>query len=244
MGGRHPSAVVDTRHIGDGVDIAAFCVVGPGVVLHDRVRLHPHVVLTGEVEVGADTEVFAGAVLGKPAARLAVLSREPGLTGAIVIGSGCSIGVHAVVYEGVTVESGTLIGDAASLRENVRVGSGCVIGRMVSVHPDCTVGDGTRVMDHTHLATGMEVGRNCFFGVHVVTSSDNALGHLPYHPDRVRGPRIGDGAVVGSGAVLLPGVHVGSGATVAAGAVVTRDVPPDTRVFGNPARVLDHATEA
>lgn len=233
---RHPSAVVDTSRVGEGVDIGAFCVVGPDVTLHDGVRLHPHVVISGAVEVGADTEVFTGAVVGKPPARSGALLRVPERGGPTVIGAGCSVGVHAVVYEGVLVGPGTLIGDSASVRENVEIGSGCVVGRFVSVHPDCRIGDGSRVLDHTHLATATEVGRGCFLGIHVVTMSDNALGRLPHDPERVRGPRIDDGAAVGSGAMLLPGVHVGCGATVAAGAVVTRDVPAQTRVFGNPAR--------
>ena len=45
-------------------------------------------------------------------------------------------------------------------------------------------------------------------------------------------------AVIGSGAVILPGVTIGAGALIGAGSVVTKDVPPDTIVAGNPARVL------
>jgi UDP-2-acetamido-3-amino-2,3-dideoxy-glucuronate N-acetyltransferase len=55
---------------------------------------------------------------------------------------------------------------------------------------------------------------------------------------KLRGPRVGAGAKIGAGAVLLPGVHVGAGALVGAGAVVTRDVPPYQVVVGNPARVV------
>jgi UDP-perosamine 4-acetyltransferase len=47
---------------------------------------------------------------------------------------------------------------------------------------------------------------------------------------------IGDGVLVGSGAVLLQGIRVGEGATIGAGAVVTRDVPPGETVVGVPAR--------
>jgi acetyltransferase-like isoleucine patch superfamily enzyme len=210
-------------------------VVGPDVVLGAGVTLHPYAVVLGATHLGDGTEVFSGAVIGKPPARHPTLSR-PIKGGPVLIGAGCSIGAHAVIYEDVELGDETLVGDLASIREGCRFGRRCVIGRLVTVHTAATVGDGTRLLDHTHLASDSVVGTNCFLGVHVTTSSDNALGRLPYDPDRVRGPRIGDGAAIGSGAVLLPGVHIGTGATVAAGAVVTADVPPNTDVYGSPAR--------
>jgi acetyltransferase-like isoleucine patch superfamily enzyme len=53
---------------------------------------------------------------------------------------------------------------------------------------------------------------------------------------KLQGVRVGRGAVVGAGAVLLPGVRVGAGALVGAGAVVVGDVTPGAMVVGNPAR--------
>ncbi len=216
-------------------------VVGPDVILGDGVVLHPYVVVLGETHLGAGTEVFPAAVIGKPPAQHPTLSR-PVTRGPVRIGVGCSIGAHAVLYEDVELGAETLVGDLASIREGTRIGRGCVIGRHVTVHTAAIVGDGTRILDHTHLASDAVVGANCFLGVHVVTSSDNALGRLPYDPARVRGPRIDDGAAIGSGATLLPGVHVGAGAIVAAAAVVTADVPPGAEVFGSPARPRSDGT--
>jgi acetyltransferase-like isoleucine patch superfamily enzyme len=210
-------------------------VIGPEVTLGDGVVVHPQVILLGETHLGDGTEVFPGAVIGKPPAQHPTLSR-PTTRGPVRIDAGCSIGAHAVIYEDVELGEETLVGDLASIREGTRVGRRCVIGRHVTVHTAATIGDGARVLDHSHVASDSVLGRDCFLGVHVTTSSDNALGRLPYDPARVRGPRIGDGAAIGSGAVLLPGVHIGAGAIVAAAAVVTGDVPPGAEVFGNPAR--------
>jgi acetyltransferase-like isoleucine patch superfamily enzyme len=210
-------------------------VVGPEVTLGRGVVLHPHAVVLGATHLGDRTEVFPGAVIGKPPADHPTLGR-PITRGSVRIGPGCSIGAHAVIYEAVELGAETLVGDLASIREGTRIGRRCVVGRLVTVHTAATVGDGTRVLDHTHLASDSVVGTNCFVGVHVTTASDNALGRLPYDAARVRGPRIDDGAAIGSGATLLPGVHIGAGATVAAGAVVTGDVAPHVEVFGNPAR--------
>jgi acyl-[acyl carrier protein]--UDP-N-acetylglucosamine O-acyltransferase len=91
-------------------------VVGPDVTLDDGVTLHPYVVVLGETAVGAGTEVFPGAVLGKPLARHPTLSR-PVVGGPVRIGAGCSIGAHAVIYEAVELGAETLVGDLASIRE-------------------------------------------------------------------------------------------------------------------------------
>jgi acetyltransferase-like isoleucine patch superfamily enzyme len=233
----HARAVVETTRIGEGAMIGPFCVIGPDVTLGDGVRLHSHVVATGAVEIGAGTEVFPGAVLGKAMARHPVLHRPFIAPGALTkIGEGCSLGVSAIVYEDVHIGAGSLLGDLASVRERSRVGASCVIGRMVSVHPGCVIGDRTRVMDHAHVASGSVLGEDCFVGVHVVTSSDNGLGRLPYSPARAQGPRLDADVAVGSGAVLLPGLTIGAGATVGSGAVVTTDVEAGVTVVGVPAR--------
>jgi acetyltransferase-like isoleucine patch superfamily enzyme len=186
----------------------------------------------GPVVVGAHTEVFAGAVLGKPPATHSALLHTPTRGGPLVIGRQCSLGAHAVLYEDVVIGDRSLVGDLASLREGARLGESCVVGRSVSLHPGVRMGDRSRVLDHTHVATRTSIGDDCFIGAHVVTSSDNSLGRLPYDSERVRGPQIDDGAVVGSGANLLPGVRIGAGARIAAGAIVTRDVEPQTTVYG------------
>ncbi|KAJ2309551.1 hypothetical protein H4S02_009855, partial [Coemansia sp. RSA 2611] len=52
--------------------------------------------------------------------------------------------------------------------------------------------------------------------------------------------KIGDGVWVGGGAVILPGVTIGDGVTIGAGSVVTKDVPDNVVVVGNPARIVKH----
>lgn len=240
----HPTAIVETGSIGDGAVVDAYCVVGPDVVLGKGVHLHPHVVATGHVSIEAGTEVFPGAVLGKTPARSPALSRSPDREGTVTIGAGCSVGSHAVVYVGVQIGSESLIGDSTSIREHCEIGKRTIIGCHVSLHPDARIGDGTRVYDHTHIATGMRTGRDCFIGVHVATASDNALGHLPYSPTRVRGPVLGDRVSVGSGVVILPGLEIGDEAILAAGALVTRDVAAGAVIRGQPARPVGPGSES
>jgi acetyltransferase-like isoleucine patch superfamily enzyme len=102
-----------------------------------------------------------------------------------------------------------------------------------------------RIGDRVFLNTGVFV--SC---VHEITiGNDVAIANDVYLTDsdshgvegrKVREApiRIGDGAWIGARAIILPGVTIGSRALVAAGAVVTRDVPNDTLVGGNPARLI------
>lgn len=240
----HPTAIVESDYIDPSVQIGAYALIGPDVVLDAGVRIHAHAVLMGAVHIAEDAEVFHGAVIGKVPARSASLSRQPHGGGAIRIGKRASIGTHAVLYSNVTIGDDSLVGDNASIREHCHFGQRCIVGRSVTVHPDCTIGDGSRILDHTHIATASAIGRDCFLSVHVSSVSDPALGREPFDSERVRGPIIGDGVAIGAGAVLLSGVSVGDRATIAAGAVVTRDVAAGIDVRGLPARPFLHATRA
>jgi len=106
------------------------------------------------------------------------------------------------------------------------------VGHGVYVNCGATIGGFAKLLDFCF------VNRSASLGHHVEVGEFASVG-----PGVVTGGnvKIGRGAVVATGAVILPGVTVGSNAVVGAGAVVTHDVPDNTLVFGNPARVVKHA---
>jgi len=214
----HPSAVVETDSIGEGV------------------RIHPHVVVGAGVRLGDGVEVLPGAVIGREPRAVGAVAREPTFARQVSIGPGCAIGVNAVVYYDVEVGAENLIADGASIRELCRLGDGNVIGRGATLDRDVVVGSRTRIMDKAHLVSGVRVGDEVFVAAMVVTTNDSSFAGRNDRSAELRGPAIEDGAMVGGGASLLPGVTVGRDAVVGSGAVVTRDVEAGATVLGVPAR--------
>jgi len=237
-------AIVLTSVIGEGVEIGPFSVISDGVRLGNDVHIHPHVVVESGVEISDGVEVFPGAYIGKEPKGAGATARVPTFERRVVIGAHSSIGPNAVIYYDVTIGENTLIGDGASIREQVRIGSSCVISRYVTINYNSTIGDGTKIMDLTHVTGNCTIGSNVFVSVLVGMTNDNAIGQAGYDAGRVVGPTIHDGVAIGAGASLLPGTVIGEGAVVGAGAVVTKDVAPRTLVMGVPAKYVRSIAKA
>lgn len=147
--------------------------------------------------------------------------------------------------EGTCLEDGVRIWHP----ETVEIGAGVYIGHGTMLkgyyRGRMVIGDGTWVgqMCFFHSAGGIYIGQHVGIGpcVKILTSThrldqtDRPILHsdIDFRPVRVE-----DGADIGVGAILLPGVTVGAGAQVAAGAVVSSDVAPSAIVAGVPARLL------
>jgi len=124
------------------------------------------------------------------------------------------------------------------------IGDGTRIGPFVEVQAGATIGARCKVQSHTFVCDGVTIGDGVFVGHGVVFVNDRrpratAGGRLQAAEDwTLLRTVVGDGASLGSGAVILGGVELGAGAMVGAGAVVTADVEPGATVAGVPARVL------
>ena len=232
------TAVVKSKHVGLGTTIKDFVVVSDGAIIGDRCIVHPFVLIETGVVIGDDVEIFSGVVLGKEPKGAGAVSRVPTCDKQVSIGSGCSIGPNAVIFQDVVIGTGCLIGDGASIRESCRIGNACLIGRCVTLNYNVRIGNRTKVMDLTHLTGNMTIGDDVFISIHVSTTNDNNLGRLGYDNACVVGPAIDSKAMIGAGASILPGVSIGCGAVVASGAVVTKDVADKTLVAGVPARFV------
>jgi acetyltransferase-like isoleucine patch superfamily enzyme len=212
--------------VAGGVEIAEGVEIGANVVLHDGCR------------IGAGARLGDGAVLGKRphlSAR-STASRDP-LDG-LVVGEGCVISTHAIVFAGTMLGDGVIVGDRATIRERCRIGSSTVVGGGAFVENDTEIGARVRIQADAYVTAYCLVEDDVFIAPCVVTTNDNFMGRTERRHELMRGATIRRGARVGGAAVLLPGIEVGEEAFVGAGSVVTRDVPPRVVVVGSPARYL------
>jgi acetyltransferase-like isoleucine patch superfamily enzyme len=117
-----------------------------------------------------------------------------------------------------------------------------------SEDPELVIGDGTFI-GHAcgfNVARSVRIGAHCLFasGVYVFDldghpqDAERRRNGEPTPPEGIAAVSIGDDVWIGNGALILKGVSIGNRSIVAAGAVVTRDVPPDVIVGGNPARII------
>jgi acetyltransferase-like isoleucine patch superfamily enzyme len=124
------------------------------------------------------------------------------------------------------------------------VGDDSRVGAFVEIQKNATIGRRCKISSHTFICEGVTIEDDVFVGHGVVFINDSypratADGQPQTEADwTVERTLVKQGASIGSGATILSKVTIGENAIVGAGAVVTKDVPANTIVAGNPARVL------
>ena len=125
------------------------------------------------------------------------------------------------------------------------IGDETKIGAFVEIQKNASVGRRCKISSHTFICEGVTIEDHVFIGHGVMFINDSYPrattpgGELQTVADwKVEPTIVKKGASIGTGATVLANVTIGERAIVGAGSVVTRDVPPDTIVIGNPARVL------
>lgn len=167
------SAIIETDDIGEGCRISCFSVVRKGARLGRGVIVHEHVVINENAVIEDGVELFPGTVIGKAPGGGHILSRKPHYEKTVVIGAGCSIGPHAVIYYDVEIGERTLVGDGASIREQCRIGANTLISRCVTVNCDTRIGSRVKIMDNSHITANAWIGDYVFISTGVSTTNDN-----------------------------------------------------------------------
>lgn len=138
-----------------------------------------------------------------------------------------------------------IIGEGTTIWQFVTVLPGARIGADVNVSANCfiendvVIGDRVTVKAGVYLWDGVRLEDDVFIGPNVTFTNDK-FPRSKLHPNSFLSVVVEKRASVGGGAVLLPGIRIGQGAMVGAGAVVTKSVPPYAIVTGSPARIAGY----
>jgi len=151
----------------------------------------------------------------------------------------------ACVSDKATLGLGTKVWHGAQVREKATIGKNCVISKNAYVGRSVSVGDNCKIQNNASVYQGTAFERGVFVGPHVIFTNDripraiNVDGSQKSVTDwQVTPTFVDEGASIGAGSVILPGIKIGRYAMVGAGSVVTHDVPDFCLVVGNPARVV------
>lgn len=143
--------------------------------------------------------------------------------------------------ESTRVGAKTRIWAFAHVLPGAQLGAECNICDHVFIENDVTVGDRVTVKCGVQLWDGVDLEDDVFVGPNVTFTNDR-FPRSKQHPEKFLRTRVRKGASIGANATILPGLTVGPRAMVGAGAVVTKDVPANAIVKGNPARITGYIT--
>jgi acetyltransferase-like isoleucine patch superfamily enzyme len=138
------------------------------------------------------------------------------------------------VVENAEIGENTVIRDYVNIF-GCKIGKNCKIAAFVEIQKGVTIGDRCAIEAFVFIPTGVTIEDEVFIGPHVCFTND--MYPKAVNPGWKIVPTIvKKGASIGAGSVIRCGITIGEGALVGAGSVVTKDVPPNTLVVGNPAK--------
>lgn len=136
------------------------------------------------------------------------------------------------------IGKGTKIWQWVLILQGAKVGKDCNICAHSLIEEDVIVGDEVTIKSGVYLWNGLRVGDKVFIGPNATFTNDKypRSKERPYSFEKTI---LGNGCSIGANATILCGIEIGKNSVIGAGSVVTRNVPPNSKVYGNPARIIE-----
>jgi acetyltransferase-like isoleucine patch superfamily enzyme len=183
------------------------------------------------VEIKENAQIEPPCIIGKPPR-----GTKPGEL-LLKIGSKAVIRPFSTIYAGSEIGDNFQTGQGVSIREDNKIGNNVSIGTNTVLEFGNRIGNNTHIHSNCFLEM-VTIGNNVFVGPNVVFTDDPHPMGCPKYKECKKGAVVEDLARIGANSTILPGIRIGRNSLIGAGAVVTKDVPENTVVAGNPAKVI------
>ncbi|MEM4267926.1 MAG: acyltransferase [Candidatus Woesearchaeota archaeon] len=188
------------------------------------------------VKIGKNSKIERFVIIGKPAR-----GRKNGQD-TTIIGDNAIIRSHTVIYAGNIIGNNLETGHGVLIRESNKIGDNVSVGSHSVIEFNTVIEDCVRIHSGAFIPEYSILKRGCWIGPSVVLTNAK-YPKSRYTKKYLKGCIIEENAKVGANTTVLPGIRIGKNSLIGAGSVVTKDVPDNTVVAGNPAKKLKNIDE-
>lgn len=211
-------------------------IIGENVIIEDNVWIDDNVIIRDNVHIKRGAKINSFSIIGEHLSDF--YNDYCSKSHPTIIGEDSLIRSHNVIYGDCVIGEKFQSGHHVTIRENSNIGKNTRIGTMSDIQGNCQIGEYVNIHSNVHIGQKSVIDNYVWIFPYVVLTND------PTPPSyKLIAPHIEEYAVISTHSLILPGVLIGSNSLVGGGSVVTKDVPANKVVIGNPAKIACNITD-